>query len=90
MLGNSSSGIIEAPSFRLPVVNIGDRQKGRLRAENIIDVLECKKDKIVNAIRRAVSKEFRDSLRNLKIHMAAEMQVRGLLMSLERFHLQRW
>ena len=66
MLGNSSSGIIEAPSFRLPVVNIGDRQKGRLRAENIIDVLECKKDKIVNAIRRAVSKEFRDSLRNLK------------------------
>ncbi len=66
MLGNSSSGIIEAPSFRLPVVNIGDRQKGRLRAENIIDVLECKKDKVVNAIRRAVSKEFRDSLRGLK------------------------
>ncbi len=66
MLGNSSSGIIEAPSFRLPVVNIGDRQKGRLRAENIIDIPECKKDKIVNAIRRAVSKEFRDSLRGLK------------------------
>lgn len=66
MLGNSSSGIIEAPSFRLPVVNIGDRQKGRLRAENIIDVSECKKDKIVIAIKRAVAKGFRDSLRGLK------------------------
>lgn len=66
MLGNSSSGIIEAPSFGLPVVNIGDRQKGRLRALNIVDAPVCKKDKIVNAIRRALSKEFRDSLRGLK------------------------
>ena len=66
MLGNSSSGIIEAPSFSLPVVNIGDRQKGRLRALNIVDAPVCKKDKIVNAIKRALSKEFWDSLRGLK------------------------
>ncbi len=38
MVGNSSSGIIEAPCFKLPVVNIGNRQKGRLRHSNIIDV----------------------------------------------------
>lgn len=38
MIGNSSSGIIEAPSFNLPVINIGTRQKGRFRAENIFDV----------------------------------------------------
>jgi UDP-hydrolysing UDP-N-acetyl-D-glucosamine 2-epimerase len=38
MIGNSSSGLFEAPSFNLPVVNIGDRQKGRLRAKNVIDV----------------------------------------------------
>jgi len=38
MIGNSSSGIIEAPSFNLPVINIGTRQKGRLRAENVFDV----------------------------------------------------
>ena len=38
MIGNSSSGIIEAPSFNLPVINIGTRQKGRERANNIIDV----------------------------------------------------
>ena len=43
MIGNSSSGIIEAPSFKLPVVNIGDRQKGRLRNENIIDTGYTKK-----------------------------------------------
>ncbi|MEK7416075.1 MAG: UDP-N-acetylglucosamine 2-epimerase [Planctomycetota bacterium] len=37
MLGNSSSGLLEAPSFALPVVNVGDRQRGRLRLDNIID-----------------------------------------------------
>ncbi len=38
MIGNSSSGLTEAPSFRLPVVNIGDRQRGRIRAANVNDV----------------------------------------------------
>ncbi|MCA9665825.1 MAG: UDP-N-acetylglucosamine 2-epimerase (hydrolyzing) [Myxococcales bacterium] len=38
MVGNSSSGLIEAPSLGLPVVNIGDRQRGRLRASNVADV----------------------------------------------------
>ncbi|MDD9148064.1 MULTISPECIES: UDP-N-acetylglucosamine 2-epimerase [unclassified Sporolactobacillus] len=37
MIGNSSSGIIESPIFKLPVINIGDRQKGRLKNKNIID-----------------------------------------------------
>ena len=66
MLGNSSSGIIEAPSFRLPVVNIGDRQKGRIRAANVIDVPAGKKSRIASAISRAISKGFRDSLKGLK------------------------
>ena len=38
MIGNSSSGLFEAPAFNLPVVNVGDRQKGRMRATNVIDV----------------------------------------------------
>lgn len=38
MIGNSSSGLVEAPSFSLPVVNIGNRQKGRMRGTNVIDV----------------------------------------------------
>jgi UDP-hydrolysing UDP-N-acetyl-D-glucosamine 2-epimerase len=66
MVGNSSSGLIEAPSFELPVVNIGDRQKGRIKAANIIDVPMCEPDKIEAAINKAVSNIFRDSLKGLK------------------------
>ena len=50
MLGNSSAGIREAPSFRLPVINIGNRQNGRLRAKNVIDVTH-NTNKIVSAIK---------------------------------------
>ena len=53
MVGNSSSGIIDAPSFHLPVVNIGTRQKGRERSTNVIDVRH-NKGEIVKAIRRAL------------------------------------
>lgn len=66
MIGNSSSGIIEAPSFKLPVVNIGERQKGRIRAKNIIDVSVCEKKPIRHAIKKAVFGKFRDSLQGLK------------------------
>lgn len=66
MVGNSSSGVIEAPSFELPVVNISDRQKGRVRVKNVIDVPVCEKNRIVTAINAAISKEFRDSLKELE------------------------
>ena len=64
MVGNSSSGLIEAPSFELPVVNVGIRQKGRLRAANVIDVGH-NRDEIVAGIRRALEPGFRQSLRGL-------------------------
>lgn len=66
MVGNSSSGLIEAPSFELPVVNIGDRQRGRVRGKNVIDVPECKKEPIINSIYKALSPDFRDSLKGMK------------------------
>ena len=66
MVGNSSSGLIEAPSFELPVVNIGDRQKGRIIAANVIDVPTCDKNILETAMDKAVSKEFRDSIQGLK------------------------
>ena len=50
MVGNSSSGIIEAPSLKIPVVNIGSRQMNRLRAKNVVDVL-FERDAIVKAVR---------------------------------------
>jgi len=49
MLGNSSSGIIEAPSFKIPVINIGSRQQGRGRSANILDI-QPEKNKIIRAI----------------------------------------
>ena len=61
MIGNSSSGIIEAPSFELPVVNVGLRQSGRERAANVIDVLGGSAA-ILNGIRKALSREFRGQL----------------------------
>jgi UDP-N-acetylglucosamine 2-epimerase (non-hydrolysing)/GDP/UDP-N,N'-diacetylbacillosamine 2-epimerase (hydrolysing) len=61
MVGNSSSGLTEAPSFRLPVVNIGDRQRGRVRAANVIDV-SCSRGAILGGIKKAVSPGFRASL----------------------------
>lgn len=66
MVGNSSSGLIEAPSFGLPVVNVGDRQSGRVREQNVIDVSKCKKKLITNAIERALSAEFKNSLKEMK------------------------
>jgi UDP-hydrolysing UDP-N-acetyl-D-glucosamine 2-epimerase len=64
MVGNSSSGLIEAPTFKLPVVNIGDRQRGRLRAGNVIDVGHDR-DAIAGAIRRALDPAFRAGLEGL-------------------------
>ncbi len=64
MVGNSSSGITEAASFRLPVVNIGSRQGGRLRAANIIDVAPVA-DAIAAGIETAISAEFRQALKTL-------------------------
>lgn len=64
MIGNSSSGIIEAPSFKLPVVNIGTRQGTRLRANNIIDV-PYGKDSVKTGINKALhDKEFKKQLEN--------------------------
>ena len=65
VIGNSSSGIVEVPSLHVPTVNIGDRQKGRVRAESVID---CKADpdSISNALERAVSPDFREAVQNVK------------------------
>ena len=52
VIGNSSSGIVEAPSFRIPTVNIGDRQKGRTKGESIIDC-GWGKEEVTAAIRKA-------------------------------------
>ena len=62
LIGNTSSGIIEAASFKKPVVNIGDRQKGRLRGENVID---CNLNSLQDSIKLALSSSFRNKIKNL-------------------------
>lgn len=64
MVGNSSSGIIEAASFGLPVVNVGDRQAGRMQARNVLDAAPERRA-ILAAIRRACTPAFRSSLLGL-------------------------
>jgi len=65
VVGNSSSGIIEAPSFKIGTINIGDRQKGRIKADSVID---CKPDKesILMALKILYSKKFQKKLKDVK------------------------
>lgn len=64
VVGNSSSGIIEAPSFKIGTINIGDRQKGRIRAKSVIDCGPDRK-KIESAISRLYSDDFRKALKHV-------------------------
>ena len=65
IIGNSSSGIIETPSFKIPTINIGDRQKGRIKCKNIIDCSNSKKE-IIKSIKKSLNKKFISSLKNIK------------------------
>src|SRR5215471_3256806 len=62
MVGNSSSGLLEAPLVPLPVVNIGDRQKGRDRQENVIDA-RPDRESITRSIEEALKPNFRQTMR---------------------------
>lgn len=65
ILGNSSSGIIEAPSFKIATINIGDRQKGRIKAKSVIDTAPLKKD-IKKSIEKVYTEKFQKMLKNVK------------------------
>jgi UDP-N-acetylglucosamine 2-epimerase (non-hydrolysing)/GDP/UDP-N,N'-diacetylbacillosamine 2-epimerase (hydrolysing) len=64
VIGNSSSGLIEVPVLKKPAVNIGERQRGRLRADSVIDCEE-KERAIVAAIKKGLSPEFKNILENI-------------------------
>ncbi|MCK9455426.1 UDP-N-acetylglucosamine 2-epimerase [Sulfurimonas sp.] len=61
VVGNSSSGLLEAPSFKIGTINIGDRQKGRIKASSIIDCEPTKED-IKRAFKKLYSKRFQERL----------------------------
>ena len=64
IVGNSSSGILEAPTYRTPCVNIGRRQKGRFQGHNVINC-NFETQEIIRTIEKAASDDFRSSLQNL-------------------------
>lgn len=65
MIGNSSSGLAEAPSFNIGTINIGDRQKGRIKADSVIDCLP-NKESIKEAFDKIYSEDFQSKLKNIK------------------------
>ena len=66
LIGNSSCGILEAPSFKIPVINIGNRQRGRMQASNIINV-KADKTEILKKIKFAFSSiKYKKSLKKCK------------------------
>ena len=81
VIGNSSSGIIEAASLK-PVVNLGCRQQGREKGENI---LNCSfiEEKIDYSLKRALSDKFIKKVKKVKIFIIKKMQVKLLLIPVE-------
>ncbi|MEG1244483.1 MAG: UDP-N-acetylglucosamine 2-epimerase [Oscillospiraceae bacterium] len=65
LVGNTSSGIIEAPSFNIATVNIGDRQEGRFAPETVINC-KCNKRDILNSIELALSDEFKSKIKEFE------------------------
>lgn len=65
VVGNSSSGLIEAPSFKIATINIGDRQKGRVKAKSVFDVKPLKEE-ILQVLNKVYTPEFNTILKKLQ------------------------
>ncbi len=87
VIGNSSSGIIEVPIFRKPTVNIGNRQKGRLRAQSIIDCLPERR-KISESIELALSATFRNRLADVQSLYGEGQAAKSMTHHLKTIELQ--
>jgi len=86
VVGNSSSGIVEAPSFKTPTVNIGDRQKGRIQSRSVINCSPTK-DAIIQALKQAFSPEFRQSIQEMTNPYGKENTARNIKEIIKYFDL---
>jgi UDP-N-acetylglucosamine 2-epimerase (non-hydrolysing)/GDP/UDP-N,N'-diacetylbacillosamine 2-epimerase (hydrolysing) len=77
VIGNSSSGIIEAPVFKKPTVNIGNRQSGRLKAESIIDC-EDSVESIQRAIKKGLTTDF-SGVKSVYGHGNTSLEIKNIL-----------
>lgn len=87
VVGNSSSGILEAPSFKVGTINIGDRQEGRIKAESVIDCKANKKE-IKKSLDKIYSKTFRKILRTVKNPYDNGLSSKKIIKQLKRLKLE--
>ena len=87
VIGNSSSGIIEAPSFRIPTVNIGDRQKGRVMCSSIINCQNTEKE-IFISIKKALNKKFIFKIRKVKSPYGSGRSAQKIVKILKKINLK--
>ena len=84
IIGNSSSGIVEAPSLNIPTINIGDRQRGREQAQSIINCMP-KKEEIISAIKYALSEEFTGIVMNSQNPYGLGNTAKNIVDTIEEF-----
>jgi len=65
VVGNSSSGLLEAPSFKIGTINIGDRQRGRIKSSSVIDC-HTSEESIMTALKKLFSLEFKQSVKHVR------------------------
>lgn len=82
LIGNTSSGIIETPSFKLPFINIGNRQKGRISSKNIISINNI--SYLNKEIKKALSKNFKLKLKNLKNPFFKKNTINNILKKIDK------
>ena len=87
VVGNSSSGLAEAPSFKIGTINIGERQKGRIKAESVIDCTPEEKA-ISNAIEKLYSKPFQKALKSVSNPYGDGLASRKIVEKLKSVNLQ--
>lgn len=84
VVGNSSSGIIEVPSFNIPTVNIGIRQKGRVYSKCVINC-DIDEIQIENAINLALSNDFKEEIKNIKNPYEKQNTCENIIFELKNF-----
>ena len=87
VIGNSSSGLLEVPSFKKPTVDIGDRQRGRIKAKSVISC-SPKAEDIGRAIKKLYSSNFQDTLQEVESPFGKGGAIQKILTVLESVHLQ--
>ena len=87
VIGNSSSGIIETPSFKIPTINIDDRQKGRVFSKNIINCKSSEK-KIISSINKSLSLKFSKSIKNISNPYGKGKSAEKIIRILEKANLK--